>query len=562
MHSNLLGFKNSKIMQIIIPMSGFGERFRAAGYVIPKSLIEVDGKPIIQHVVEMFPGEKEVFFICNENHLIKPEFKMEDTLNAVCPSGTVLGISEHKLGPVYAVLQGLKKVNLDEPTIVNYCDFTCYWDFSHFKKFVANNKCDGAIPSYRGFHPHTLWNNNYAYIKENDSKILDIQEKKPFTSNPNNEFASSGTYYFKSATMMKEYFERCIEEKLMVGEEYYVSMPYKPMIEDGLNILVYELNYFMQWGTPQDLHDYRYWSNVFNRVIEDKKVPFHKGNLLVPMVGEGRRFAEQGYSTPKPLISVGGRPMAIQAIRDLPKTESQTFILREDLPDLSKLIGKLSEFSENPHFSILESLTDGQATTCIEGSKDLARGSKVTIGACDNGMQYDEKLFDEIMADDSIDVIVWAARGYPGAIRFPENYGWIDVDTDGYIKKVSVKKQLSDPSNDPIIVGAFTFKSLDDFIDSINHMKHREAKVNGEYYIDMAINDAIQIGKVCKIFEIENYICWGTPDDLMTYEYWQSCFHKWNSHKYRLENDRYIESESLPLLKRSYLKRWENRNSS
>ena len=58
-------------MQIIIPMSGFGERFRAAGYVVPKFLIEVDGKPIIQHVIEMFPGEKKVFFICNENHLME-----------------------------------------------------------------------------------------------------------------------------------------------------------------------------------------------------------------------------------------------------------------------------------------------------------------------------------------------------------------------------------------------------------------------------------------------------------------------------------------------------------
>ena len=52
-----------KIMQIIIPMSGFGERFRRAGYSIPKPLIEVDGKPIIQHVIEMFPGEEKFIFI-------------------------------------------------------------------------------------------------------------------------------------------------------------------------------------------------------------------------------------------------------------------------------------------------------------------------------------------------------------------------------------------------------------------------------------------------------------------------------------------------------------------
>ena len=50
-------------MQIVIPMSGFGERFRRTGYSVPKPLIEVDGKPIIQHVIEMFPGEENFIFI-------------------------------------------------------------------------------------------------------------------------------------------------------------------------------------------------------------------------------------------------------------------------------------------------------------------------------------------------------------------------------------------------------------------------------------------------------------------------------------------------------------------
>ena len=44
-------------MQIVIPMSGFGERFRSVGYKVPKPLIEVDGKTIIEHIIDMFPGE-------------------------------------------------------------------------------------------------------------------------------------------------------------------------------------------------------------------------------------------------------------------------------------------------------------------------------------------------------------------------------------------------------------------------------------------------------------------------------------------------------------------------
>ena len=63
-------------MQIVIPMSGFGERFRKVGYSVPKPLIEIDGKTIIQHVTEMFPGENDITFICNKDHLKKPKYHM------------------------------------------------------------------------------------------------------------------------------------------------------------------------------------------------------------------------------------------------------------------------------------------------------------------------------------------------------------------------------------------------------------------------------------------------------------------------------------------------------
>ena len=66
-------------MQIVIPMSGFGERFRRAGYTVPKPLIKIDGKPIIEHVIDMFPGETNFIFICNQDHLGHPDYNMAKT---------------------------------------------------------------------------------------------------------------------------------------------------------------------------------------------------------------------------------------------------------------------------------------------------------------------------------------------------------------------------------------------------------------------------------------------------------------------------------------------------
>jgi hypothetical protein len=139
---------------------------------------------------------------------------------------------------------------------------------------------------------------------------------------------------------------------------------------------------------------------------------------------------------------------------------------------------------------------------------------------------------------DDVDVIIWAAKGYPGAIRSPKMYGWIETDSHENVTNISVKQPLLNPKDDLIVVGTFTFKKLDYFLKCVKKMKKRGAKINNEYYIDMAINDAIAMGLRCVIFEIESYICWGTPNDLKTFEYWQDCFSNWKSHPYMIEKDK------------------------
>ena len=63
-------------MQLIIPMSGIGQRFIDAGYKTPKPLIEIESKTIIHHVYKMFPGIESVTFICNEKHLEDSSLRM------------------------------------------------------------------------------------------------------------------------------------------------------------------------------------------------------------------------------------------------------------------------------------------------------------------------------------------------------------------------------------------------------------------------------------------------------------------------------------------------------
>ncbi len=524
-------------MQIVIPMSGFGERFLRAGYRLPKSLIPVEGKPIVAHVLDLFPGAEEVLFICNREHIENPGFQMREVLEFYCPRGRILGIAPHKLGPVHALSQAWEAIDPNRPVVVNYCDFTCCWDWDDFQRFVEETACDGCIPCYRGFHPHMLGSTGYAYVRERGGWAVAIQEKQPFTRTPTAEWASSGTYYFASGMLLRQYAEKAMRRGLTTGGEYYVSLVYRPMMEAGLRVAVYGLQHFMQWGTPEDFAEYRYWSDTFREVIKPASTRArHAGAWLIPAAGLGARFADAGYLNVKPMIEVSGRPMVLQAQSDMPETERQRFVLRRDQPGLGPLVARLREAHPRAEIRVLEGPTDGQARTCLLGLDGLDPDAPLTLGACDCGALYDPAALQRLLDDPEIDVIVWVARGYPGALRRPETYGWVELAGDR-ITRVSVKKPLASPERDPVILGTFTFKRARDFETAARRMIHRNARVNGEFYVDTCINDALALGLRCAVFEVDRYLCWGTPDDLRTFEYWQSCFHKWVSHPYRLEKD-------------------------
>ncbi|MDP1955349.1 MAG: NTP transferase domain-containing protein [Polaromonas sp.] len=530
-------------------MSGFGERFRRAGYDVPKPLIEIEGKPVIAHVIDMFPGEHDFIFICNQDHLNNSFYRMRSILQEYCPTGRVVGIPAHKLGPIHAVQQIEHLIDEDRQVVVNYCDFACYWDWSHFKNFVAASHCDGAIPAYKGFHPHTLGSTNYAYMREANGWVEDIQEKQPYTNNRMDEYASSGTYYFASGKIMSDAFRRTTGQGLSVGGEYYVSLAYKHLLTAKQSVAVYPLQHFMQWGTPEDVVEYNGWSSAFRRLIADHRPSIPKGSLVIPMAGLGQRFVNECYGVTKPLIPVSGKPMVAQATYDLPAAQRHVFVLRADMPGHQEISDELKRIYPEAIVHTIASVTEGQACTALIGLDALAHEmgevpGPVTFGACDHGVLYDSQAFQQLVNNPEIDVIVWGVRGHANAVRRPEMFGWVDAE-NGRIRGVSVKMPLESPATDPIVLGTFTFRRAEDYRRVVERLINRNGRINGEFYIDSCINDAIELGLRCHLFEVDSYLSWGTPNDLRTFEYWQSCFHKWDSHPYRLDLDSRVSRQAL-----------------
>ena len=537
-------------MQIVIPMSGFGERFRRAGYTVPKPLIEIDGKPIIAHVIDMFPGEHDFLFICNDDHLTDADFRLGEILKRHCPTGRVVGIPPHKLGPIHAVRQVEHLIDPTRPVVVNYCDFACYWDWRHFKEMVVACRCDGAIPAYKGFHPHSLGGTNYAYMREADGWVQDIQEKQPYTDNRMQEYASSGTYYFATGQLMSDAFRITMEQDLNIGGEFYVSLAYKPLLAAHHPVAVYQLQHFMQWGTPEDVAEYKGWSSAFRQLCAPQlNTSTPTGSLVIPMAGLGQRFVDEGYAVTKPLIPVSGRPMVMQAVNHLPAAQQHAFVLRSDMAGCQEIGDVLNSAYSTSVIKTLPAVTEGQACSALIGLDALMNAfwevpGPITFGACDYGALYDDAAFQAITDDPTVDVVVWGVRGHANAVRNPQMFGWIDA-ADGSIRRISVKAPLSSPPTDPIVLGTFTFRRAEDFRKVVNHLIARDGRVNGEFYLDSCINDAIEMGMKCHLFEVNSFLSWGTPNDLRTFEYWQSCFHKWSGHPYRLEHDVRIPPEAV-----------------
>jgi NDP-sugar pyrophosphorylase family protein len=523
--------------QIIIPMSGIGKRFIDSGYKTPKPLIEVDGKPIIEHVVNLFDSPDDVIFICNKNHL--KETNMSEILKKISPNCKIIEVpNENRKGPVDAIFKIFNEIDDDKEFIVSYCDYGTYWNYDKFLEETRNNDSDGSIVCYTGFHPHMLGSDNYAFIKLKNSLVEQVQEKKPFTDNKMNELASNGTYYFKSGKIIKKYFSHLLTTNNHINNEFYVSLVYNKMIKDGLKVTTFLIENMLQWGTPYDLEIYKSWSEYFvNKMYSQPKVknPVNT-TLILPMAGKGSRFSEEGYKLPKPMLDVDGLPMVIKAVECLPESTNEVFIcLEEHIVDY-QIDNTLKKIYPNSNIIPIKNTTEGQACTCEIGvtQSNLDLENPILISACDNGVYYDSYEYLKLLNDESIDIIVWTFRNNQSSKINPNSYAWLDVDGDNFVKHVSCKKFIyDDPLKTHAIIGTMFFRKAKYFMDGYKSNYKSNIRTNNEFYVDDVLNQNIKEGLKVKVFEVINYICWGTPNDYKTYNYWKEFFNKCEWHIYK-----------------------------
>jgi dTDP-glucose pyrophosphorylase len=507
-------------MQLIIPMSGFGNRFKDKGYAIPKPLIQISGRPMVHHVVDMFPDIEEILFIVNRTHFESAEIELEKVLNRISPKAQIAVIEPHKLGPAWAVHQAHKHINLDTPVVVNYCDFACIWDSASFREKMHSG-IDGLIATYSGFHPHMLRNNQYAYLRVNQSyNLLEIQEKVPFTHEPMNEPASSGTYGFRSGQVLLDAVDKQIKSGDSYNGEFYMSLTYKNMIESRMLIKNFEIQKFFQWGTPEDFEDFKKQKDffTFKQAQSQHVIPVNRIEILA--AGEGKRFSDTKYTEIKPFLPVGESFLSLEAFAAIGTPLDSRAILLQENHVIPKQNLRMLEAGEILVHTV-EALTKGQAESALIALSRKKTGSCI-IGTCDSLVFPDPG--DELPIRGKT-IGVWLTKPNDFAKKHPEQFGWVSLEGNGQVKNLWVKEIPDVDEEVYVITGTFFFGDDAEGSELIKAFLLEGTMINNELYLDSVLAFARKNGwKVTGLFP-EWFVSLGTPEEYETYRYWESVFY-------------------------------------
>ena len=519
-------------MHVVIPMAGHSCRFRDAGYEGPKWLLKVGDRPMIEHVVEMFDDADEFHMVINTSqHEFLQSYGKDLTLLA--PKVHVHVIEPHELGPTFSALQ-VPDIDDDEPVIISYCDFFVRWRYDLFLRHAHG--ADGAIVSFQGFHPASMGETRYAYMRAEGDLLIEIQEKRSFTEDHLNEPASAGIYYFARFEDFRRYGTKVLDHDRREFPEAYVSLLYNQMVANAKRVVLHDVEKFVCLGTPRDYEQHEFWWSYFHPVSGSDETPHGlpaaeqsaSGNCtnLIPMAGRGSRFRETGYRVAKPLIDVLGEPMVLRAVRSLPDADCWIFLPRAEDVQKHPIERTLKQFAPDCDFVEVPDETSGQAATCLLAEEIIDPHSQLLIASCDYEHRFDKEAWRAIVADTSIDGAVWTFRLGSNMVKSPNAFAYCQTDPDGRrIAHIAEKTTISEtPYDDPLVVGTFWFRHAVDFLQGVNLMIEKNITVNGEHYVGTSINESIATGAYFVIFEVDQWISFGDPYELRLLEYWESVF--------------------------------------
>ena len=229
-------------VNIVIPMAGNGSRFTQEGYVLPKPLIDVQGKPMIERVVENLNIDGRYIFIVRDTHLEK--YDLEQLLKRIAPGCIIVPTQGLTEGAACSVLLAAEHIDNDTNLLIANSDQFLEWDASSF--LYESQNVDGCVSTFEQTDPtDSKW--SYALLDQNGF-VSEVAEKRVISTH-----ANTGVYFWSRGSDFVKYAHQMIAKDIRTNGEFYIAPIYNEAIEDGKKIKINDCKKMWGLGVPADL---------------------------------------------------------------------------------------------------------------------------------------------------------------------------------------------------------------------------------------------------------------------------------------------------------------------
>ena len=249
-----------------------------------------------------------------------------------------------------------------------------------------------------------------------------------------------------------------------------------------------------------------YINAKLNKMKDTKSEQWEDNNLniLIPMAGAGKRFADAGYTFPKPLIEINNKPM-IQWVVDCINIKANfIFLILKEHQEKYNISSVLKILRPNCKIIEINELTEGAACTTLLAEKFINNDNPLIIANSDQFIRWNSS---NVMYN-------LTSKKYDGAIltfkSIHPKWSYVKSDNDNIISKVAEKEVISNRAT----VGVYYWKKGSDYVKYANQMIDQNIRVNNEFYVCPVYNEALKDKKKIKAVDVDEMIGLGTPEDL------------------------------------------------
>jgi HAD superfamily hydrolase (TIGR01509 family) len=304
--------------------------------------------------------------------------------------------------------------------------------------------------------------------------------------------------YWKAISMMS-----CLPEETLIIED----SPY------GLLAASRSKSHILRVKNPKEVT----YTNIFSKLTEIEKGYTMKApawrdenlNVLIPMAGAGSRFAQAGYTFPKPLIDVKGKPMIQVVVEMLNIKANFIYAVQKEHREKYNLDTLLNLLTPGCKIVEVDGVTEGAACTALLAREHIDNDSPLLFANSDQHIIWDSNEFFYKMNETDVDGGILCFKG-----THPK-WSFAKVDENNRVVEVAEKNPISDNAT----VGMYYWKRGSDFVKYSEQMIEKNIRVNNEFYVCPVYNEAIQDNKNIACYMIEKDAMWGmgTPEELTYY---------------------------------------------